>query len=217
MKALTKFKIKKSDIYITFDSEESFDNILEDFKDKLKDASKVFKDEKTNLYFTGRELSEEEEASIFEAIENAGLNLVTYGEEVYIDASMPTFSEAPVQELIKNLEVEYDPQYQQTFFQNGSLRSGRRIEYDGSVVLLGDLNAGAEIIAKGNIVILGSCRGMVHAGSGGDVNSYIFAQSLTPTQIRIGELVTYLSKDKSENKDPSYVYVENGKIFVAKI
>ncbi len=217
MDALAKFKIKKSDIFITLHSEESFDKVLEEFVDKLQDAAKVFKNAKANVYFTGRDLSEEEETAVFDAIEKSGLNLVIYGEEMVLESPMPIFTEEEPEELTKDLQQEYDPQYQKTFFQNGSLRSGRRIEYDGSVVLLGDLNAGAEIIAKGNVVILGACRGMVHAGSSGDVNSYIFAQHLTPTQIRIGEIVTYLNKDKNEEKHPSYVYVDNGKIFVAKI
>ncbi len=217
MDALAKFKIRKDAIYIVFDNDASFDDVLADFKDKLEDAKKIFKQEKTSLLFSGREFNTEEENIIYETIENAGLNLIAYANECYLDGVMPTISDTAVTEKSKDLQEEYDPQKQPTFFQNGSLRSGRRIEFDGSVVLLGDLNAGAEIIASGNIIVLGACRGMVHAGSRGDSNSYIFAQQLTPTQIRIAEMVTYLNFDRKDEHFPSYAYIDDGKIYVAKI
>ena len=42
----------------------------------------------------------------------------------------------------------------ETTFHRGSLRSGQRLEVDGSVVILGDVNSGAEVMASDNIVIL---------------------------------------------------------------
>ena len=39
---------------------------------------------------------------------------------------------------------------------NGSLRSGKRVEFEGSVVVLGDINAGAEVLAEDHIVVLRS-------------------------------------------------------------
>ncbi len=238
MGTLAKFKIKKTDLFIDFDSEAAFEDVLVDFIEKLAEAKKIFKEEKTNVFFTGRELDEAEEEAIYNAIEQSNLNIVVYGNEAYIEvpireivskevnnnnnnetenATELKFSDESVGEKSKDLNLEYDPQKQVTFYQNGSMRSGKRIEFDGSVVLLGDLNAGAEIIASGNIVILGACRGMVHAGCKGDINAYIFAQQLTPTQIRISEMVTYLNTDKNDIHVPSYAYIEEGKIYVAKI
>ncbi len=246
MNTLAKFKIKKTNLFINFDAEAEFEDVLAEFVEKLAEAKKIFKNEKTSIFFTGRELNETEEEAIYTAMEESNLNIVVYGDEAYIEPSVIdapkdikeetnesseidsenptnstpkelTFSEESVSEKAKDLEQEYDPQRQVTFYQNGSMRSGKRIEFDGSVVLLGDLNAGAEIIASGNIVILGACRGMVHAGCKGDSNAYIFAQQLTPTQIRISEMVTYLSTDKNGIHYPSYAYIEDGKIYVAKI
>ncbi len=246
MSTLAKFKIKKTDLFINFDSEAEFEDVLVEFIEKLAEAKKIFKEEKTNIYFTGRELDEDQEEAIYAAIEQSNLNIVVYGDQAYIElpvkdtlkeASKETnkelsetgdadtndspkelkFSDESVGEKSKDLNQEYDPQKQLTFYQNGSMRSGKRIEFDGSVVLLGDLNAGAEIIASGNIVILGACRGMVHAGCKGDTNAYIFAQQLTPTQIRISEMVTYLNTDKNDIQVPSYAYIEENKIYVAKV
>ena len=38
-------------------------------------------------------------------------------------------------------------------FYRGTLRSGQKIEVDGSIVVLGDINPGAQIIAGGNVVV----------------------------------------------------------------
>ncbi len=219
MDTLAKFKIKKTDLFIVLNNEATFDDVLVELIDKLQEVKKIFKNEKTNVLFSGRELSSEEEEAIYTAIEQSGLNLVVYGNESYLENVTPDlkFSDEGVSEKSKNLEEENDPQKQPTFFQNGSLRSGRRIDFDGSVVLLGDLNAGAEIVAQGNIIVLGACRGMVHAGAKGDNNAYIFAQQLTPTQIRISEMVTYLDTGKNDVHVPSYAYIDEGRIYVAKI
>ncbi len=238
MSTLAKFKIKKTDLFINFDNEAEFEDVLVEFIEKLADAKKIFKEEKTNIFFTGRELDEDQEEAIYNAIEQSNLNIVVYGDQAYVELPVKEvkelnevkdpnendstqkelkFSDESVGEKSKDLNLEYDPQKQLTFYQNGSMRSGKRIEFDGSVVLLGDLNAGAEIIASGNIVILGACRGMVHAGCKGDTNAYIFAQQLTPTQIRISEMVTYLNTDKNDIHVPSYAYIEESKIYVAKV
>ena len=36
------------------------------------------------------------------------------------------------------------------------MRSGQKVEFEGSIVVLGDVNGGAEVIAGENIVILGA-------------------------------------------------------------
>ncbi len=219
MDTLAKFKIKKTDIFIILNNEAEFENVLMELVEKLQEAKKIFKNEKTNVFFKGRELSEEEEEAVYNAIEQSNLNLVSYGKESYLENFLPELKllEEAVSEKSKNFDEDNDPQKQPTFFQNGSLRSGRRIDFAGSVVLLGDLNAGAEIVAQGNIIVLGACRGMVHAGASGDSNSYIFAQQLKPTQIRIAEMVTYLDTDKKDIHVPSYAYIDDNKIYVAKI
>ena len=41
-----------------------------------------------------------------------------------------------------------------TKFYKGSIRSGQKIEFEGSLVILGDVNAGAEVLAEENVVAL---------------------------------------------------------------
>jgi len=84
-------------------------------------------------------------------------------------------------------------------FVGKTLRSGKRIEFPGHVVVMGDVNAGAEIIADGNVVVWGRVRGMIHAGAKGDRSAVICALDLSATQLRIAEEVSATLKPQ---KDP---------------
>ena len=77
---------------------------------------------------------------------------------------------------------------------NGSLRSGNRLEFEGSIVVLGDVNAGAEVIAEDNIIVLGAIRGLAHAGANGNKRAIIAANSIEAPQIRIADIVKEIEK-----------------------
>ena len=63
--------------------------------------------------------------------------------------------------------IEAGPVAEDTaLFVNRTLRSGTRIEFSGTVAILGDVNPGAEVVAEGNVIIWGRLRGTVHAGTG---------------------------------------------------
>lgn len=72
---------------------------------------------------------------------------------------------------------------------DGSLRSGKRIEFDGSVVVLGDVNSGAEIIAREHIIVMGVLRGLAHAGAKGNREAMIVANDIDAVQLRIADIV----------------------------
>ena len=71
----------------------------------------------------------------------------------------------------------------------GTIRSGQRIEFEGSVIILGDVNGGAEVIAEGNVVVLGTLRGFAHAGAKGNRSAFVAAESISPTQLRIADVI----------------------------
>ena len=81
-----------------------------------------------------------------------------------------------------------------TKFIRTSLRSGQKIEFEGSIVVLGDVNCGAEVIAGENIVILGTLRGLAHAGAKGNKEAIISAGNIEATQIRISNIVRECEK-----------------------
>jgi len=81
-----------------------------------------------------------------------------------------------------------------TKLHHGSLRSGSKVEYEGSIVILGDVNAGAEVIAEENIIVLGVIRGLAHAGAKGNRKAIIAAESIEAPQIRIADIVKEMEK-----------------------
>ncbi|MBP2649623.1 MAG: minC [Firmicutes bacterium] len=78
---------------------------------------------------------------------------------------------------------------------NRTLRSGQKVVYGGSVVIIGDLNPGAEVVAGENIIILGACRGMAHAGASGNQGATITASRVLATQLRIADLIARAPDD----------------------
>lgn len=71
-----------------------------------------------------------------------------------------------------------------------SMRSGRRIEHAGDVVVTGNVNGGAELIAEGNVVVWGDVTGLVHAGCSGRDGVFVLAGSFGAPQIRIGSRIS---------------------------
>lgn len=86
-----------------------------------------------------------------------------------------------------------------------NVRSGQKVRSEGSVVVWGDVHESAEITAVGDIVVLGRLEGVAHAGCAGDMDSFVFALQLTPTQIRIGNRVSRASgKEKATYPEVAY-------------
>ncbi len=55
------------------------------------------------------------------------------------------------------------------------------MEFEGSIVILGDVNDGSEVIAEDNIVVLGCLRGMAHAGAKGNEKAIIAKSNRSPS------------------------------------
>lgn len=88
----------------------------------------------------------------------------------------------------------------ETMFYRHSLRSGQKVEFEGSIVVLGDVNFGAEVIAGENIVVLGNLRGLAHAGAKGNKEAIISAGAIESKQIRISNVVKEIQDDEVLNK-----------------
>ena len=103
-----------------------------------------------------------------------------------------------------------------TKFYKGSIRSGQKMDFEGSLVILGDVNAGAEVLAEDNVVILGILRGMAHAGAKGNKEAIIAAASIESAQIRIADIVKEIEKedDTEEREIKTYAYVEENEIIL---
>ncbi len=107
-------------------------------------------------------------------------------------------------------------QYLEQNFIEEHLDLGQRIEYEGSLVILGDVNGGAEVIAGENIVILGILRGLAHAGAKGNKEAIIACSSIEAPQIRISNIIKERSKEEVQERSiKTSAYVdENGEIII---
>lgn len=105
----------------------------------------------------------------------------------------------------------------ETIFHTGTVRSGMNLKSEGHLVIKGDVNPGAEISAAGNIVVLGALKGIVHAGTGGDRDAYVAALQLSPTQIRIADIITRAPDDAVEAIVPEYAYIKDDRIYIDDI
>ena len=80
-----------------------------------------------------------------------------------------------------------------------TLRSGYSLRNEGSVILLGDLNPGAEIVTCGSIIVWGNLRGAAHAGVEGDTEAVVCALDLSPSTLRIVDIVVHLENNKKSS------------------
>lgn len=99
---------------------------------------------------------------------------------------------------------------------NGSIRSGTKLEYDGTIIIIGDLNAGAEAIAGENVIVLGAIRGLAHAGAKGNKEAIIVGTEIDAPQLRIADIVKEIEKydDEEEYKIKKKAYVKNNEIIL---
>lgn len=80
-----------------------------------------------------------------------------------------------------------------------TVRSGQKISYNGSIVIIGDANPGSELVATGDIIVMGALRGMAHAGAiQNDTTAMVVAVRLQPTQLRIANVISRPPEGKQE-------------------
>ena len=99
-------------------------------------------------------------------------------------------------------------------FYKGHLRSGQVLEFEQSVIIIGDVNPGASIISKGNIIILGSLRGTAYAGASGKKNCFIVAMDMQPIQLRIADVFARASDNGKTTAEPRIAFIENENIYI---
>jgi len=93
-----------------------------------------------------------------------------------------------------------------------TLRSGVSLRHPGSIVIIGDVHSGAEVMAGGDVVVWGKLHGTVHAGAFGDNEAVVCALDLTPTQLRIGHIITRSPDEHRRKVHPEMAHVMRGRI-----
>ena len=202
MKNCITINYKKDKLVIKIEEDAKQEEIVKALERKLPELKKFYKNEKTPINVIGKVLKNKE----IDEIEN----LIKSQIDVDIDFDTPkTLGLSSITRTFKQ-----DIEVSETKFHKGSLRSGQRIESEGSIVVLGDVNSGAEVIASENIVVLGTLRGLAHAGAKGNEKAIISAGKLDSVQVRIANIVKEFNRDEEPLRKMVYLYVQDDKIVV---
>lgn len=202
MKNCVSINLKKNEIVIKLNDESEQKEIIADLTRKIAELKRLYQDEKTPITVTGKILKNKEIDEIQELIKSK------IDVEIYFD--MP--KSLGLHSIRKTFEKEIA--ISETKFHRGSLRSGQKMEVEGSLVIIGDVNSGAEIMASDNIVVLGALRGLAHAGAKGNKQAIIAAGLLDTVQIRISNLVKEIDRDEEIMHKQAYVSIVDDKIVI---
>ncbi len=178
--------IKKNQVIIKVDENAEQREIVSDLKKKIIELKNLYKDDKTPILITGKVLKNKEMDEI--------QNIIKRFINVQIEFDSPKV--LGLHGIKKTFYKEVATS--ETKFHKGSLRSGQRLEFEGSLVIIGDVNAGAEVIAGENIVVLGILRGLAHAGAKGNKDAVIEAQEIEALQVRIADIVKEIDKEEGQ-------------------
>lgn len=194
--------LRKDEILIKLDENAEQEQIISALKKKLPELKKLYKDEKTPIRVTGKVLKNKEIDQIQELIKEKI--------DVEIEFDMPKSLG------LSSIKRAFDKEIamSETKFHRGSLRSGQKMETEGSLVILGDVNSGAEVMASDNIVVLGALRGLAHAGAKGNKQAIIAAGLFDSVQVRIANIVKEINRDEEPMHKQAYLSVIDDKIVI---
>ena len=195
MKSVIKILSNRNNIVIKIDESATEKTILKELKEKLPKLSQFYEEEKTPILVTGKMIKSDTIDKIQKLIHEF-INV-----KVEFDSPRTMGLNCIKKDFKKEIESS------ETKFFKSSLRSGQKIEFEGSIVILGDVNYGAEVVAEDNIVVLGVLRGMAHAGAKGNVDAIIAAHRIDSPQIRIASKIKERSNDEIENSAYTYAFV----------
>lgn len=187
---------KRGKVILKIEEEAMQEEIILELKEKVLELKSLYQEDSTPILVTGRTFKNREMEEIKDIIQNAL--------KVKVEFDSPKLGLHGIKKSFSR-----DIATSETKFHRGSLRSGQKVEFEGSLVILGDVNAGAEVLAGENIVVLGILRGMAHAGAQGNKEAIIAAASIESPQIRIANIVKEIEKSEFEEQIKVCAYVDD--------
>ncbi len=208
MKSPVNIKGTKSGIIVAMNNTLPFDEIKEAVRVKFESSSSFFGDAMVAIGFEGRKLTDLEKYEIIDIIsETTNLNIICIAEDD------PQLEERMNKSLINKLN---EINHKTGQFYKGNLRNGQVMDFETSIIIIGNVYEGAQIVSKGNIIVLGELSGSAFAGAGGNPSSFIAALTMNPTQLRICDTI-YKAPDKKKKFRKKYgtqiAVCENGVIY----
>lgn len=199
-------------LVLYLDPAADFEVLMKELDKLLKNSVQLLQGASVRCYAGKKEYTEDEHARLGAVLREQQLELAGWltSDEVYVPSKSQSYAtEDKETRLWEDGMVEGS-----CLFVERTLRSGKSVQFDGHVVVLGDVNPGAEIIATGNIAVLGSLRGVAHAGATGDRKASVSAYNLAPTQLRIADWVTRGPEDEADGRGPEIARIKDDQLIV---
>lgn len=202
MRSILLVSMKKDEIVLKISEEATQIQIIEALEKKMPVLRKLYKEAKNPVRITGKVLKDKEMEELKQVIKD---NIDD------IDIKWDNINELGLAGIKK--AYEQDVENSETYFFKGCIRSGQKIETEGSIVILGDVNSGAEVIAGDNIVVLGFLRGLAHAGAKGNKKAIIASHKIECPQLRIANILKEIEKEEIE-ETKQFASVDNDVIIL---
>lgn len=167
----------KDGLSLVLSPDAAFEDILSALEKKIQKSAKFLGNAHMSLKFDGRELSTEEQKEILRVIsENSQLEIICV-----IDGNEENENilKSSMDKVIGSLSTKMAQFYQ------GVVRSGRRLETENSIIIVGNVEEGAEIVSGGNIIVIGALLGSAAAGTNSNKESFVFAAQMEPERLSI--------------------------------
>ncbi len=203
-------------ISVILDGTISFQELLADIGVKFREADGFFKDASVAISIEGRELTEEQEREILDAI--------TQNSRLKILCLMGKDEEKNLKFLGVQSKLNFQNDENSGQFYRGTLKDGASIETEHSIIILGDVCEGSCVYSNKDIVVLGTLTGDVYAGAGGNSNHFVVALNMLPGILQIGDYV-YNSQPqktmrwgfKKPHTVPKIAYTRDGEVQIESI
>ncbi len=203
-------------ILVILDGTISFQELLADIAAKFREADGFFKDASVAISIEGRELTEEQEREILDAI--------TQNSRLKILCLMGKDEEKNLKFLGVQSKLNFQNDENSGQFYRGTLKDGASIETEHSIIILGDVCEGSCVYSNKDIVVLGTLTGDVYAGAGGNSNHFVVALNMLPGILQIGDYV-YNSQPqktmrwgfKKPQTVPKIAYTRDGEVQIESI
>lgn len=168
----------KEGLTVFIEKNDNFDDIRDKIYRKLAEGKGFFEGGKVKLKLKNGSFNSEQYKILENLFTEFGMDL--------LEASSPKTIIFP------------KPHRKRVLMLKKTVRSGQKISYKGTIIIIGDSNPGSELIATGDIVVMGALRGMAHAGAQGDTTAMVAAGKLQPTQLRIANVISRPPEGKQE-------------------
>lgn len=185
------FKGSKEGIVLLINSEMEFPSIMEFLSKVLEERKLFFSGALLLLDTNNRTFSNEELGNLEEIFKKYGVSFKIKGEDKIYG-----------KEFIRTSELNEE----KVAIISHTLRSGQSINFDGSVVIIGDINEGAEVNATKNIYVFGIVRGIINAGE------KVVSLGFQPLRMSIGKKMLDTPPNDKTYRKPRIAELINGEI-----